>query len=73
MIIAGGNPVSTDSVGMVAMGYDPTVDMLEPPFGWTANYVKLAAESGEGTSEPGRIKIVGERIQGRETRIREVA
>jgi len=62
VIIAGGNPVSTDSVGMMVMGYDPMVDMPEPPFWWTANYVKLAAENGEGVADPGRIEIVGERV-----------
>ena len=63
VIVAGSNPVSVDSVGTMIMGYDPMVDMPEPPFWGMPNYMKLAAENGEGIVDPKKIEVLGEPIE----------
>jgi hypothetical protein len=58
LLFAGRNPVCTDAVCAVAMGYDPMADHGHFPFPGE-NHIKWAAEAGVGTHDPARIEVAG--------------
>jgi hypothetical protein len=49
LILAGSDVVAVDTVGTLAMGYDPA----------SVPYLALAAENGLGTADTGHIRVVG--------------
>ncbi len=59
LLIAGENPVCTDAVAAVLMGYDPMADRGRPPFETCDNTLRLAEELGLGTRDPARIEVRG--------------
>jgi uncharacterized protein (DUF362 family) len=62
LLFAGKDPVATDSVATVAMGFDPTADYPNEPFVNGVNHIKLAAEAGLGTNRMEEIKVVGAKL-----------
>ncbi len=62
VIVAGTNPVTTDSVCMALMGYDPRADRGKPPFLHCDSTLRLAEDAGLGTRDLSRIEIVGTAI-----------
>lgn len=62
LMFAGKDPVATDAVATVAMGFDPTTDYPNEPFLHAVNHLNLAAQLGLGTNRLEEIKVVGETI-----------
>ena len=60
VLLAGDNVVSTDSVGMQVMGFNPLGDYPDHPHWYRRNSILLAHQAGLGTAEPGQIKVLGE-------------
>jgi hypothetical protein len=58
LLLVGKNPVCTDAICTAAMGFDPTVAHSRPPF-QGENHLRLLAEAGVGTNDPGRIEVRG--------------
>ncbi len=58
LLLAGRNPVCTDAIATVAMGYDPTSAPGTGPFPGQ-NHLNMAAELGLGTNDPSNIEVVG--------------
>ena len=58
LLIAGRNPVCTDAIATVCMGYDPQASRATGPFPGD-NHLALAAKRGIGTNDPKRIEVVG--------------
>lgn len=63
LLIVGTNPVSTDSVGMALMGFDPMADYGVAPFERCENTLRLAESLGVGTRDLGRIEVAGVKIR----------
>jgi uncharacterized protein (DUF362 family) len=64
VLIAGLNPVSTDAVGTVVMGYDnPRVAKGVKPFDFCDNHILLAEQAGLGTADLSRIDVRGMPIE----------
>ena len=63
VLIAGTNPVATDSICMAVMGYDPMADRGTIPFETSDNMLRLAEEAGLGTRDLSRIEVVGSPIK----------
>jgi uncharacterized protein (DUF362 family) len=59
LLVAGLNPVCTDSVCAAAMGFDPQAKRGLPPFEKCDNYLDLAAARGLGTNDLSQIEVVG--------------
>lgn len=59
VLFAGKDPVATDSVATLAMGFDPTADYHAKPFYHAYNHIKMAASLGLGTNKIEEIKVVG--------------
>lgn len=53
VIIAGRDPVATETVTMMAMGHEPYEQMVLP----------IAEKAGQGTMDPSRIEVVGETLE----------
>jgi hypothetical protein len=62
IIIAGKNPVATDSLATAAMGFNPNAMDFETPFVSSVNYLALACEKGLGTNLPGEIDVLGAKL-----------
>jgi uncharacterized protein (DUF362 family) len=60
VLIAGDNCVSTDSVGMQVMGFNPLGDYPSHPHWYRRNSILLAHQAGLGTANPTGIEVVGE-------------
>lgn len=61
LLLAGKDPVATDSVCSLQMGNDPEADQFDLPSGdRTDNYLKLASELGMGTNTLSEIELVGD-------------
>ncbi len=58
LLIAGRNPVCTDAITMVCMGYDPMGTSATGPFPGD-NHLALAAQLGLGTNNPHEIEVRG--------------
>jgi len=59
LLIAGRNPVCTDSVAAAVMWYNPGAADWSMPFQNGANMLRLGAESGIGTNRPSEIEVIG--------------
>lgn len=58
LLLAGRNPVCTDAIATVCMGYDPQAQSATGPFPGD-NHLVLAEKRGLGTNDPKRIEVVG--------------
>jgi uncharacterized protein (DUF362 family) len=58
LLLAGRNPVCTDAVATLCMGYDPQAPAATGPFPGD-NHLALAEKRGLGTNDPRRIEVVG--------------
>jgi uncharacterized protein (DUF362 family) len=59
VLIAGLNPVCTDSVATAVMGFDPMADRGTPPFETCDSTLHLAEHLGVGTRDLTRIEVTG--------------
>jgi uncharacterized protein (DUF362 family) len=59
VLIAGLNPVCTDSVGAAVMGYNPRADRGAKPFQHCDNILLLAEQHGVGSTDLKRIDVRG--------------
>jgi uncharacterized protein (DUF362 family) len=59
VLIAGANPLATDTVATAVMGYDATAASMKEPFVHSDNHLALAAQMGLGTNRLADIKVVG--------------
>jgi len=62
LIVAGRNPVVTDAVSTVLMGFDPDAPSGSYPFSYADNHLLLAREAGLGTNRLSEISTVGAEI-----------
>lgn len=62
LLVAGTNPVCTDTVATALMGFDPAADRGTPPFERCDNTMRLAEELGIGTRDLSRIEVRGPSI-----------
>jgi len=62
VLIAGKNPVATDSVATAVMGHDPQGKNPNSPFVRCDNHLQLAADAGLGTNRLDEIEVMGEAI-----------
>jgi uncharacterized protein (DUF362 family) len=62
VIIAGKNPVATDSVSTAIMGFNPDAADFESPFDNSLNHLALARQKGLGTNLLDEIEVVGTKI-----------
>jgi uncharacterized protein (DUF362 family) len=58
LLIAGRNPVCTDAIATVCMGYDPMAKSATGPFPGD-NHLAMAAQLGLGTNNPKEIEVRG--------------
>lgn len=58
LLLAGRNPVCTDSIATAVMGYDPMANRATGPFPGD-NHLAMAASLGLGTNDPKQIEVVG--------------
>ena len=63
VILAGKNPVSTDSVATAAMGFNPNAGAFETPFVSSLNHLALACEKGLGTNLLDEIEVLGTKLE----------
>jgi len=63
ILIAGLNPVSTDTVATAVMGYDPRSARGTRPFENCDNHLLLAEQAGLGSADLARIDVRGMTIQ----------
>lgn len=59
VLIAGDNPVATDSIGVSVMGFDSATDYPDAPFINCYNHIKLAADHALGSISHDSIEILG--------------
>jgi len=59
VLIAGKNPVATDSVATAAMGHNPVGKNPDSPFVRCDNHIQLAADAGLGTNRLDEIEVLG--------------
>ena len=62
LLIAGKNPVATDSVATAVMGHNPQAAYPDSPFFRADNHIQLAYEAGLGTNRLDEIEVRGESI-----------
>jgi uncharacterized protein (DUF362 family) len=62
LLIAGKNPVATDSVATSVMGHDPQGAYPDSPFFRADNHIQLAYEKGLGTNRLDEIEVRGASI-----------
>jgi uncharacterized protein (DUF362 family) len=61
ILLAGKDPVATDSIASYLMGNDPEADTLRIPRGeYSDNYLKMLSELGYGTNKINQIEVVGD-------------
>jgi uncharacterized protein (DUF362 family) len=63
VLLAGFNPVCTDSVAAAVMGFDPRAGRGTAPFDACDSMLRLAEESGVGTTDLGAIEVAGTPIR----------
>ncbi|MBI4877497.1 MAG: DUF362 domain-containing protein [Acidobacteria bacterium] len=63
VLVAGLNPVSTDAVCMLLMGFDPLADRGTAPFERCDSTLRLGEELGVGTRDLKRIEVLGTPIR----------
>ena len=62
LLIAGVNPLATDTVATAAMGFDPTAAAMKEPFVRSDNHLAIAAQLGLGTNKLADIKTIGPEV-----------
>jgi len=62
LILAGYDPITVDTIGMLVMGLDPKADYPDYPFSYHNNPLNIAKEVGLGDNDPKNIAVIGERI-----------
>ncbi len=62
LLLAGKDPVATDTVATAAQGFDPLSNFPNEPFIHGDNHLNLAAGLGLGVNRLDAIKIVGEKL-----------
>jgi uncharacterized protein (DUF362 family) len=62
VLIAGKNPVATDSVATAVMGHNPQGNYPDTPFFRCDNHIQLAYEAGLGTNRLDEIEVLGAAI-----------
>jgi len=73
LLLAGKDPVATDSIASVQMGNDPEADKLYTPVNeYADNYLKMLAERGMGTNIISEIELVGDGASTIKTSVRPV-
>ncbi|MBN2200540.1 DUF362 domain-containing protein, partial [bacterium] len=71
LLLAGKDPVATDSIASMQMGNDPQAEKLYRPDGTAClNYLALAREKGIGTNLLSEIEIVGDGAEAIQTSVR---
>ncbi len=61
VLLAGKDPVATDSIASYLMGNDPEADELQLPNGnYADNYLKMLSTKGAGTNKMAEIQTVGD-------------
>jgi uncharacterized protein (DUF362 family) len=61
VLLAGKDPVATDSVASYMMGNDPEADRFRLPNGnYADNYLKMLSNKGAGTNKMNEIQLVGD-------------
>jgi len=63
VLVAGKNPVATDSVATAAMGFDPDAAAFETPFVSSDNHLALACQNGLGTNHLEEIEVLGAKLE----------
>ncbi|UCG28509.1 MAG: DUF362 domain-containing protein [Bacteroidales bacterium] len=63
IIVAGKNPVATDSVATAVMGFNPDAAAFETPFVSSDNHLALASENDLGTNRLEEIEVLGAKIE----------
>ena len=63
ILIAGKDPVATDAVAVVVMGFDPEAEDFETPFDNCENHLAMAHEYKLGTNRLNDIEIVGVELE----------
>ncbi|MDD5371193.1 MAG: DUF362 domain-containing protein [Anaerolineaceae bacterium] len=64
VLLAGRDPVATDAVATVVMGFNPGAASGDLPFVRCENYLEMANGLGMGTNQLNEIPILGESIEG---------
>ncbi len=62
VLLAGKNPLATDTVATAVMGFDPQADYPNPPFVRGDNHLNLAAKLGFGTNRLADIDVLGAQV-----------
>jgi uncharacterized protein (DUF362 family) len=62
VLLAGTNPVATDTVATMVMGFDPTIEAPNAPFLRADNYFNLAQKFNLGTNRIKDIQVLGNSI-----------
>jgi uncharacterized protein (DUF362 family) len=62
VLIAGKDPIATDTVATAVMGFDPQAEFPNPPFVHAHNHLNLARQLGLGTNVLAEIKVTGAAI-----------
>lgn len=62
LLVAGADPLATDTVGTALMGYDATTPALQEPFVHGENHFAIAAGIGLGTNRLADIDVAGPAI-----------
>lgn len=70
VLFAGKDPVATDAVATLAMGFDPTIEYPNEPFVNGRNHLNMAAKLGMGTNMPDQIKVVGAKLDDVKTKFK---
>lgn len=61
LLLAGKDPIATDSIAALRMGIDPEADTLPKPDGYFCdNFLKLASQKGLGNNKIADIELVGD-------------
>jgi len=63
IIIAGKNPVATDSVATAVINFNPDAGDFETPFVNSMNYLAIACEKGLGSNHLDEIEVLGAKLE----------
>jgi uncharacterized protein (DUF362 family) len=63
ILVAGANPVATDSVATATMGFDPLASPPRPPFIRSENYLTMADHLGIGSNDLREVEVIGASIK----------
>ena len=63
LMLAGHDPVATDSIGTYLIGFDPMSDFPTKPWLRAENHLRLASQAGLGVLDPAEIDVQGLEIE----------